>query len=296
MFKYFDKSRYNKIFTISEDTDIQSYAQVADNKLAVMSQNDVCIYSLFDGSRLLSIKDMKELTKQRPRKLFYSENKYVFVYMSLPSEREHSLLVINLNSLEHNCHKMSVEREIKSLVYLENGTLILGGIASSTWIADSWPFTRISNEKAFKHSAHLLIALPGRCFASSSLNTVSIWNYDMELLNEFKKFFFVSDLKFLTAEFLLISSYSHEIIINYKTGDVLKDCRYVHKLDTIDNTFCILMGNNEVLVYFANGFFPYYNVKIPNYHAFFGSRWKILKDGTFAKNKNRSLKFFNFNL
>jgi hypothetical protein len=110
---------------------LRELAQVAEDKLAAVFNDRVCIYSLAGGSLLVS----KTFPKRCHRKILYMENKYVIVYSKVLPFRHTRLLVIDLNELK--CEEMEIAEKATSLVYLENGTLIFASKNPSTWKADS---------------------------------------------------------------------------------------------------------------------------------------------------------------
>jgi hypothetical protein len=126
---------------------------VGEDKLAVMFEASICIYSLINGSNLMS-KQQYNL-----RRLLYVENIYVIVYFTdnftfnAYGRGKHKLIVIHLNDLK--CGEMNIDDRVTSCAYLENGTLILGGEKPSALKADRWPFERITHDKFIKDQAEL---------------------------------------------------------------------------------------------------------------------------------------------
>jgi hypothetical protein len=282
---------------------IIEYDQVAEDKLAVMFSESVCIYSLVDGSLLFS-KDVANATK-----LICCDNKFVFVYSKFGNyrEEEHKLLVINLSN-GMQCDELSVDDFVLSVAYLENGTLIVGGYEPSTWKADCWPFERIEGRRAFRDEANVFLALPGQCFASTLSETVNIWDYDKKFLNEFKTRWKVSALNVIRDDVILIHDDTGEVLIsNYKTGNVLSKIEVpglrggcFSSFLTKDNAFLVMFEDSEIIFFHLHGSYVYSRTRIAHSHQFERGHGalKILNDGRFVQKNNheRSLTIFTYNV
>ena len=140
------------------------------------------------------------------------------------------------------------------------------------------PFERLTGNKSFKESAHLLLSLSGRCFASAFKNILKIWNSDFKLLNQFEMSDKICDLKASESDlFLIQTSYDHISICNYKTGEIWKDIFQFESLcscfQTIDKVFMVLLGIKNILFYHLKGSYIYYKTE------FVEPRFIPLKDG-----------------
>jgi hypothetical protein len=279
--------------------------QVAVDKLAVIFKDKICIYSLVDGSLLLSAY-RDDLTY-----LCYIENKFLiaafkvevyvkrllelnlqyepwFDYDHMNIEIKHKLLRIDLNDFK--CAEMNIEEEVTSCVYLKNGTAIFkGSELSTTWMVDRWPFERISNEKAFNEPAEFLIALSGSCFASAFRKSVKIWKNDFQLLHEYEMKCNVIDLRDTGADVFLIQTMSQDIsFCNYTTGEIWSGLVGLAEtfscFQTVDKAFLVLINyaSREIAFYHLNGLSVYCNTQFPKNHELLNSKSRVLRDARIA--------------
>ena len=128
-FKYYDRSKYRKLLTVNAGRNriVEDFAQVSEDKLAVMYRQKVSIYCIATGAELMSKELFKSTDNCELIKLDCIQNKFVLVLLSdaIRKKKVYKLLVIDLNDLTSK--EMNLDAKFLSFAYLESGYLVLGG-------------------------------------------------------------------------------------------------------------------------------------------------------------------------
>jgi WD40 repeat protein len=271
---------------------VEDFAQVSENKLAVMFRKKFCIYSMADGSLLMS----KE--KYNFHSLHCVENRYALVYFSVGvyEKKEHKLLVVDLNDL--STKEMKIDGKVLTSAYLEDGLLVLGGQSISIWNTNRWPFELIKSKRTIQKPVHAIAALSGDVFASAFDCSVWIQDSDLKLLHKIKLENDICELKSLGNDVLLInkslsnwrSEDDNVLLYNFRSGKFLKRIRIMYPtkslLLTPDKEFLVLAGLRKVLIYHLNAGYVYSEYETPQRYQFQINRVEQLNNCKFGGHLN----------
>ena len=280
---------------------VEDFAQVSEDKLAVMYRKKVSIYDTTNSRELLS-RDLYNV-----QSLHCIENRYALFYFTVGvyQQKEHRLMAIDLN--DFSVKEMNVAEKISSSVYLESGLLVLGGLRITTLRTDRWPFEVVKSECIHRESTERLVALSGDCFASVSDHSMCIWNSDLKMLRKLETDKYICELKALGNDVLLSTvdqfgntQKSSILLYNFKSGELLKELSIPYKMKclflTPDKEFLVMVGDRKIWFFHVNGAYVYSEVDVPQGYQFQSEKVKLWQNRKFARkmNRNRSVFAFDF--